>query len=230
MVTPTLFLFDIDGTLAWTRGAGRAACREALIEVFGMTGGIDAHHFGGKSDWRTLIDLLTPVGIDETAIAERLPAYSVALGQHITRLIPQFDVAPCPGAIDLLWRLRARTDVRLGIITGNVHTSAPVKLSAVGIDPAWFPIGAFGDDAIERDDLAQIARDRAAAHYGSPAGQIVVIGDTPADVACARAIGAVAVAVTTGYASEAELAACDPDHLLPDLTAFDPVLARLGWA
>jgi phosphoglycolate phosphatase-like HAD superfamily hydrolase len=219
MASPRLLLFDIDGTLVLTRGAGREAAKHAMREVFGISDGIDSHYFGGKTDWLTLIELLTPHGITTDEIERQLPRYSAAMGRQLARVIPAFPVVPCPGALDVLAALRQRADLLFGLVTGNVQPSAPLKLSAAGIDPAWFPVGAYGDEAVERDDLPALALERAQVAYTvalTPA-EVYVIGDTPADVRCARALGAVAVAVLTGAGKRDELVASKPDYLFDDL-------------
>ena len=112
-------------------------------------------------------------------------------------------------------------------MTGNCRSSAPVKLQAAGINPALFPVGAYGSEAMERDHLPPLAVARAAKYYQQHyrPEQIIVVGDTPADVQCARAIGAVAVAVRTGYCQPGELEASQPDVILDDLTTFSAYLS-----
>ena len=221
-----LILFDIDGTLVWTRGAGRAATEHAMLEVFGTCGALAAHKFGGKTDWQTLLDLLHEAGVSYADIERAMPAYNDAMARHLARVISQFDVQPCPGALDLVRSFVSRTDVGIGLVTGNVSSTAPIKLRAARFDPAWFAVGAYGSEAQERDHLPALAVARAADHYGYPFAprEVIVVGDTPADVACARHIGAVAVAVQTGFAHPEELTAAQPDYLLRDLTEFSSVL------
>jgi phosphoglycolate phosphatase-like HAD superfamily hydrolase len=214
-----LILFDIDCTLLWTGGAGRESTRRSMLEVFGRIGALDQHSFGGKTDWQTLYELLQPGGITHEQIAAAMPAYAAAMGRHLAAIIDEYPVRPCPGALPLVDELRQRPDVLIGLITGNVHTAARVKLRAAGFHPAWFPIGAFGDEAYERDDLAPLAYERASRRIGRrlPLEQVIVIGDTPMDVACARAIDAVAVAVGTGFGDRADLIAARPDHLFDEI-------------
>jgi phosphoglycolate phosphatase-like HAD superfamily hydrolase len=101
-----------------------------------------------------------------------------------------------------------------------------VKLRAAGYDPAWFPVGAYGHEAMERNHLPPLALARAVEHYRQPIQpeQVMIIGDTPADVACARALGAKAVAVGTGFCERADLVACNPDYLIDDLSTFLDIL------
>jgi phosphoglycolate phosphatase-like HAD superfamily hydrolase len=223
-----LYLFDIDCTLLWTRGAGREAMRHAMLEVFGTNDGIDDHYFGGKTDWISLIELLTPRGFTPHEIERRIPAYDRAMGVHLECVIGTFDVTPCPGALDLITYLHQHEHAELALVTGNCRSSAPIKLRAAGFDPALFAVGAYGSEAIERDHLPPLALRRAVEHFRHPyaPGDVVVIGDTPADVQCGRALGALTVAVHTGFCKPGELAASQPDILLDDLTTFiDHVLS-----
>lgn len=218
-----LILWDIDGTLLWPHGSGRASTRLAMLEVFKTEAGIDTHHFGGKTDWRTLLDLLPPHGFTGDDITRLMPSYEDAAARHLAAVINDYPVEPCPGAHAVIAELRRRDHLLQGILTGNVSTTAPIKLRAAGYDPAWFPIAAYGSEAPDRNHLPFIALERASAHLGRPIQphQVVIVGDTLADIACARALGAVAVAVKTGYATnQDELAAAQPDYLLDDLTTF----------
>ncbi|HVU13555.1 MAG TPA: HAD hydrolase-like protein [Phototrophicaceae bacterium] len=220
-----LILFDIDCTLLLTRGAGREANRLAMLEVFGTVGALHAHKFGGKTDWQTLAELLTVQGISHTEIERQMPIYSEAMARHLGNILPDFEMIVMPGAHELIKALHARPDVALGIVTGNVPGSAEVKLRAAGFDPAMFPIGAFGNESIDRNRLPALAIARATEYYHTPflPQDVIVVGDTPADIACARAVGAVAVAVETGFCEPGELEAAQPDYLLHDLTEFDRV-------
>ena len=223
-----LILFDIDGTLLWPRGAGRASTREAMLEVFGTCGGLDSHDFGGKTDWFTLTELLRDKGYSAEAVERAIPDYEQAMERHLMRLIGGFPVEACPGAHDLVAELRQR-ETLLGLVTGNVSTTAPIKLRAAGFDPAWFVVGAYGSEAADRNHLPGLALERAVRHAGRgiTPEQVIVIGDTVADIECARAVGAIAVAVQTGFGKIEDLIAARPDYLLKDLTAFlDEVMDR----
>lgn len=220
--TIRLILFDIDGTLMLPRGAGRASTRLAMQEIFNTAGRIDEHHFGGKTDWYTLVELLAEEGFSAEDVARALPAYEQAVARHLEAIIGSFPVEACPGAHQAVAETRRRPGLLPGIVTGNVSTTAPIKLRAAGYDPAWFVVGAYGSEAADRNALPFLALERAERLLGQRIApqQVVVIGDTPADVACARALGAVAVAVRTGYTPVEELAAAQPDYLLDDLSAF----------
>lgn len=221
--TIQLILWDIDGTLLMPKGVGRETTRLAMLEIFNTAGGLDTHYFGGKTDWRTLLDLLPPLGFTEVAIKELLPAYEQAAAFHMTRIIADYPIEQCPGAHALVTELHRRGHPLQGLVTGNTSSIAPIKLRAAGFDPAWFVVGAYGSESPDRNDLPALAVARAVQLTGQTIApeQVIVIGDTPADIACARALGAVAVAVKTGYAtSQTELADAKPDYLLDDLTTF----------
>lgn len=218
-----LILFDIDGTLLWPKGAGRTATKLSLLEVFGTEAGIDQHHFGGKSDWQTLLDLLTPMGLSADAVSARLDVFEQAMSRHLGQIIGDYPVEACPGAHDVVARLRAEGRVGLGIVTGNLLPCVPIKLRAAAYDPDWFPYIATGSESPNRNDLPALALARAERGLGRRIRpeRVLVVGDTAADIACARALGAVAVAVKTGYTMDPqELIAAGPDYLLDDLRNF----------
>lgn len=210
------------------KGVGRAATRLAMLEVFKTDAGLENHYFGGKTDWRTLLDLLPPQGFTEETIRELMPAYEQAAALHMTRIIPEYPVEQCPGSHSLVTTLHRRGQPLQGLVTGNTASIAPIKLQAAGFDPAWFVVAAYGSESPDRNELPPLAIARAEQVSGRKIApeQVIVIGDTIADVNCARACGAVAVAVKTGYATNpAELEDAKPDYLLNDLTTFwDEVL------
>ena len=215
-----MVLFDIDGTLLTAGGVGRQATREAMLEVFGTAAKIDAHSFAGKTDWYTLTELLAEYGHTPASIGQQLDVYVAAIERHIERLIPNYPVQALPGALEAVQQLQTDAGTLVGLVTGNMPTSARAKLRAAGFDPNWFTIGAFGNESTDRDELAKLALERAAAYCGQPLPlhRVYVVGDTVMDILCARAIGGIAVAVRTGYEDGAVLATARPDYLLEDLT------------
>ncbi|MFN8377814.1 MAG: HAD hydrolase-like protein [Anaerolineae bacterium] len=225
MVNPTpewLLLFDIDGTLLRTNGAGRESTRRAMLEVYGMEGNLVTFHFGGRTDWQIVLDLLEESPYSEDEIVARLPLYHDSIAQHLNDIIDGYQVEACPGGVETVRALLEQPNIALGLVTGNVASSAPIKLRAAGYDPDWFPVGAFGHESQLRAALPLLAMKRAEELYGTPftPERVVVIGDTPADVECARAAGAWAVAVNTGFENRADLVNAEPDVLLEDLTEF----------
>lgn len=214
-----LVLFDIDGTLLDGHGIGRAATRRTLLELFGTSGRLDTHSFAGKTDWGNLCEILDA---DVAEIGRHMAAYEVCLERHMRELVADYEMVPLPGALETVQALRQRQDFITGIVTGNASVSTPIKLAAAGFEPAWFPVRACGSESASRNDLPALALQRAIAHSGQVIAprDVTVVGDTPADVACARALGARAVAVTTGFSSREALLAAQPDHLLDDLRAL----------
>ena len=215
-VAPRLILFDIDGTLLMGKGIGREATRRAILEVFGTEGGLAQHNFGGKTDWLTLTEVLS---LPAEMVGRQMADYERVLAWHMAAIVAEYQIDALPGALEVIATLRARKDVVLGIVTGNVSSTAPIKLQAAGFDPAWFPIGAFGSEALARDDLPGMALLRAMQYTGMSIApqQMIVVGDTEADIQCARASGAQAVAVSTGFTPREKLVAAQPDHLLDHL-------------
>ncbi|MCA9972471.1 MAG: haloacid dehalogenase-like hydrolase [Anaerolineales bacterium] len=224
-----LLLFDIDGTLIRSSGAGRAALGAALTALFGSAGPIADYHMSGKTDARIIADLLTAIGVPPAEIEARLPEVCAAMAEHAGRIFPEHTITACPGVAPLLDRLAARDDVLLGLLTGNASRTAPLKLAAAAIDPALFRCGAYGCDHADRNQLPAIAMQRAAQLAARPftGADTVIIGDTPADIVCAHAGQATAVAVASGWHASSTLAAYHPDHLFENLADTDRVLAAL---
>ena len=221
-----LFLFDIDGTLLTTDGAGRAALKTAGTDLFAIEEDLRTISVSGSTDTAIVQEILLHHSLEaSTANVNRyLGGYLVWLKQHLASQ----SGAILPGAISLLDVL-AQEEQGIGLLTGNVRRGAEIKLTAHGI---WdrFSFGAFGDDDTDRNQLGPIAKRRAEAALNTefPAHDIFVIGDTPKDIACARAFGAVAVAVATGRYSLANLSEHDPDHLCRDLADTKDLLFRFG--
>ncbi|PJF22045.1 MAG: hypothetical protein CUN56_07975 [Phototrophicales bacterium] len=221
-----LILFDIDGTLLKTKGAGRLSTRDAMIEVFGTASTVETHHFGGKTDWYTLTTLLAEHGYTQHQIGERMPEFVAAMGKHMAHHIKDYPSSPLPGAMQAVTRLRQMPDVILGLVTGNAPTSARIKLEDAGFMWEWFKIGAFGSESIDRNDLPRLALERAKAYTQARISprQCVVIGDTVMDIEAARANDMRVIAVRTGFEDQQALAAAQPDYLLDDLTQLFEVL------
>jgi phosphoglycolate phosphatase-like HAD superfamily hydrolase len=225
-------LFDIDGTILLAHGAGSRAMQRALRELTG-TAGPGGLHYAGKTDGQIVREAMRSSGFSDAEVDAALPAILERYLAHLEReLDGDADERPevLPGVPELLAACRAHDGVVLGLLTGNLVRGAERKLRAVGVDPGQFVIGAYGSDHEHRPALAALARERAAAFLGrdvDPAS-CVVIGDTPADVACAHAIGARAVAVATGGFTQDALRACGADvvfgHLGDTAAAMDAIL------
>lgn len=229
-----LILFDIDGTLLWTDGAGRRAIHRALIEEVGTAGPIEGYRFDGKTDPQIVHELLAWAGHPDAAAPGRVEAVcrryvellraELAKPAQVTRLLA--------GVADLLTALaphEAEDRALVGLLTGNLEAGAALKLESAGVPPARFAVGAYGSDSQRRSDLPGIAQRRAVAHIGRalPGSDVVIVGDTPEDVACGRPIGARAVAVATGHYDVAALLAAGAAHAFGSLADTAAVLDAL---
>ena len=224
-----LVLFDIDGTLLHSAGCGRAATLRAMQDIFGTTGYMDGVRFDGRTDWGVLAAALEPEGVSHAQIAAQMDTYNHTVTHHLQAIIGDYAVRPCTGAPQVVNALKARPDVLLGLVTGNVPGLVPVKLRAAGYDPADFRTGAYGSEAAERSTLPPLALARAeklAGHRFAP-HEMVIIGDTPGDVACARSIQARTIAVATGFFDLDALRTTGADHVFATLDDLDAVLAAI---
>jgi phosphoglycolate phosphatase len=217
-----LVLFDIDGTLLTAQGAPRRAFRRAMMEVYGTTGPIATHRFDGKTDPQIARELLTAAGLADDEITTSLPdLWSVYLRELRLELArPSHSTLVYAGIHALLDDLERRTsDVVLGLLTGNIAEGASLKLASAGIRTE-FRVGAFGSDCERRDGLPQVAVARARDCVGVTFERrdIVIIGDTPSDVTCGRALGARSLAVATGSHSVADLRQAGADAAFEDLS------------
>lgn len=231
---PTLALFDVDGTLVDTAGAGRHGLVTSFRSIFGID---DAEEiaarvrFDGKTDPAIIADMAREAGIPASDVERRYTevqeAYVRALREELARPNPRRRVLP--GVLPLLELLAARPDVVLGLITGNVEEGARAKLDAFGLN-RFFVDGGFSSDHPERAEIARIAHQRLSRRAGFhfPVDRVIVLGDTELDVACARVNGFRAIAVESGWVSRDRLAKSEPDALLPDLTDAAAVLLAMG--
>jgi phosphoglycolate phosphatase-like HAD superfamily hydrolase len=217
-------LFDIDGTLISSGGAGKAALEAALAAEFGIARVIDKISLSGRTDRAITRDLFRLHIIEDTP--ENWQRLVGAYLRHLPECLASRGGFVLPGIADLLAQLQERDDVALGLLTGNVRAGARAKLGYFGLYD-YFPFGGFGDHHFDRDDVAREALGEVRRRFNGAVRpeNIWVIGDTPLDVQCARAVGARAVAVATGWHLRAELAEHRPDLLLDDLSDPAPLLA-----
>jgi len=227
-----LVLFDIDGTIMLSAGAGGRAVRRALVEVFG-TSGPEQHRFDGKTDPQIVRELMNLTGHGDEHIDAQMP---VLFDRYLAYLNDELQVSAAaggirimPGIFELLDALEARDDVVLGLLTGNLAEGARAKLSAGGINPARFRVGAYGSDHEVRGELPAVAQRRAREELGlSFSGRdIVVIGDTPADLQCGVTIGCRAIGVATGMYSLDDLRAHRPAAVFKDLADTSTVVRAI---
>lgn len=217
-----LVLFDIDGTLIRTGGAGVTAFSRVAEHLYGRPGGTASLQFHGATDTGLVRDFLQAQGVADTRQEREhfLNAYLFWLDHQLG--LNSGEV--CPGVRDLLAGLHQLDRPPLmGLLTGNIRLGAELKLRAHQLWEA-FRVGGFGDDHEERAEIARTARRRGVRDLGHSLrdDEVLVIGDTPADVACGRAIGARCLAVATGGFELRALQSCAPDWCVADLRAVNP--------
>lgn len=231
---PTLVLFDIDGTLLDTGGAGRAGLEASFRSVFGLDDAAapaSGVRFDGRTDPTIIAEMACAAGLPrgevEARYAELQAAFLVALREHLALPNPRRRVLP--GVRALLEVLAARPDVSLGLVTGNVEEGARAKLEAFELNH-YFVDGGFSSDHPERAEIARIAHQKLSRRAGFrfPVDRVMVIGDTEMDVACARANGFCAIAVASGGTTRERLLAVGPDAFFDDLVDASSILRVMG--
>lgn len=212
-----LLLFDIDGTLVLTGEAGLFAFAETMRTVFGAEEDLSRVDFSGATDSGIIRQLFGLHGIEH--VPENVERFRAGYVPILARWLPERRGRVLPGVLELLADLHEREDVHLGLLTGNFAEGARLKLTHYGL---WdhFAFGAYADDHIDRNALGPVALERAEAHAGRPfdPANTWIIGDTPRDIACARAFGANVLAVATGRHGQEELHAHAPDAVVADLS------------
>ncbi len=222
-----LVLFDVDGTLLWTDGAGRRAIHRALLEVLGIEHPAAGFRFDGRTDPEIVRLFAAAAGREHgpEQVAEVLERYVPLLDDELSR--PGHKTTVYPGVFELIAALERRPDCVVGLLTGNVAEGARLKLGSGGLAMSRFRVGAFGSDHEDRAELPAIALRRARETLGlEVAGKdTIIVGDTPADVTCGRGIGARAIGVATGSYSVDQLLAAGAAAAFADLSETGPVLA-----
>jgi phosphoglycolate phosphatase-like HAD superfamily hydrolase len=222
-----LYLFDIDGTLITSGGAGEASLKEATVEFCGREIDFSTITIAGNTDTAIARHLLSSAGVEPTPI-NVMGLLDCYLGR-LKKRIHRHQGRLLPGIITLLDRMQDLPQCILALLTGNLFAGAEVKLSHYGV---WhyFPFGAFADDHHVRNELGPVAVRRALEFHGEvfPPERVYVIGDTPRDIECGKAFGATTVAVATGHYSREDLASHSPDFLFDDLSDADAVLAAIA--
>lgn len=212
-----LVLFDIDGTLIHTSGAGEKAFARVFANLFGVSDGTEKLKFAGRTDVAILREFFLHNAIEPSPenIDQFFDAY-VFLLEHMLQQLPG---GAHPGVGHWLRTLRELPQTpTIGLLTGNIRLGAEIKLRQFGL---WdeFEIGAFADDSAERNEIAAIAKRRGETLLGRPlrGEEVLVIGDTPLDIACARSIGAKVLAVGTGMYRPRDLQPLQPDWVVDNL-------------
>ena len=226
---PALILFDIDGTLLLSGRAGLRAMTRAFRDTFGIERAFEGAHFGGRTDSFLVSYALQAAGLPDTPEqqARFRDTYVALLAEEILQSGTGHK-GLMPGARELLDALSVFPDAYVALLTGNYREAAAIKLTHFEVDD-YFEWGAFSDDAADRNALVPIARGRAES-YDVPAAaleRIIVIGDTPHDIACAKAGGARSIAVATGGYSMDDLRAAGADEVVADLSDTQRVIELL---
>lgn len=218
---PTLLLFDLDGTLL-SGTAGRRAFTRAFAHVTGLADAESGIAFAGKTDTALFKEVIASRGLQGLTPADVAPVYLRFLAEEMAAAPGRL----LPGVPALLARLSGHPAVRLALGTGNMEAGARLKLQPHGI-AHFFPTGGFGSDAEARDELIRRGIAKAGAHYGTAFERVVVIGDTPLDVACGKANAAATVGVATGPFPVPALQACGADCVLPSFADVNAAVAAL---
>ncbi|MFO7783521.1 MAG: HAD family hydrolase [Thermodesulfobacteriota bacterium] len=221
-----LVLFDIDGTLINPAGAGTRSANAAFLDIFEIEEAFAGIRMAGKTDIRIMKEGLAAnrILLEDGIMGRILSRYLL----HLEREIKTPEKRLMPGVEEVLEVLERREDVHLGLLTGNIEQGARIKLAPFSLNER-FPCGAFGDDHEDRDRLLPIAarKFRALKGLDVPPADCIVVGDTPADVRCAKLHGATAVAVATGPYDLETLMRTEADYAFEDLPAAASVLRGL---
>jgi phosphoglycolate phosphatase-like HAD superfamily hydrolase len=216
-----LVLFDIDGTLIHTNAAGVVAFGEVFREEFGFPKATEGVRFAGGTDTGLARGIFRAQGHEPSP--EDFTRFFNRYTTRLQELLRELGGGVFDGVDPFMDGLKALPEPpTIGLLTGNIRRGAEIKLGHFGL---WdrFVLGGFGDDHEDRDEIAKVAHRRGAEHRGQPlqGDEILVIGDTPLDVRCGRAIGAKVLAVATGMYSVAELAETKPDWAVASLAGLD---------
>ena len=224
-MSTTLVLFDIDGTLLITGGASTRSIRRTAAAVLGHS----------VENVKITVGTLDPEILTQLArsdVSERLlqtyrQQYAADFREELARSAS--EVKALPGAIELVDRLSSMPGVCVGILSGNWREIGEIKLTAAGYNLSWFPVKAFADDGECRADLVPAALKQATAlGYRCSARDVVLVGDTPRDIACAREAGCRVVSVATGKYSLSALLSHSADVAIPDLAHPEPLFGLIG--
>jgi len=224
-----LLLFDIDGTLILSGGAGLRGINRAFEQLYGIANILDGITLSGRTDDKIMMDAYakTDMSFSYPELEKFKHLYFQLIGEEMHA--DGSSKRTMPGIDELLPTLAERENVYMGLLTGNWEKSGRAKLDHFGLNK-YFDFGAFSDDSSNRNELAPIAIKRFAEKYAikPDADQVYVIGDTPADIHCAKPHGVISVAVAAAAHSVDDLEPHDPDFLFENLTATKEILKILG--
>ena len=220
-------LFDVDGTLIDSSGAGGRALRRALADQYSLTDSTDGVRFDGKTDPQIVREILSLRGKNGLFSSEEMPAFfSFYLSFLQEELSEGEGFRVLPGVRELVGVLDRREDFLVGLATGNIEEGAQLKLDRAGLS-SFFPFGGFGSDSEDRTELTRIAVERAHDRAEGKVERVFVIGDTPRDIVHGKEAGATTVAVASGNYSLGALEGYKPDLALKSLDPIEPIVEFL---
>jgi len=228
-----LVLFDIDGTLLHSGKVPRKAIGKAMEIVFGSRGAINGYGLAGKTDRKIIYEVMTKAGFDGETVLSKMSKVVNEYIRILRETLKPEDIRLKPGILPLLEELKSTQGVVIGLLTGNLEESAGIKLASANLFHFFALdgrlLGGFGSDAIERNEIAEIAvkRARQATGIAFKGKDIVVIGDSIHDVQCARHLNAKTIAVATGGTPIEELAAQNPDYVFQDFADYRRVVQSI---
>ncbi|MHC4994143.1 MAG: HAD family hydrolase [Planctomycetota bacterium] len=227
---PKLALFDLDGTLLHSHGAGMRAIQRAGQALFGRDFDLSDISFAGAIDPHIFQIGAERAGVDPTPDNEA--AFARAYRRELEDDLNNNGgtVRSLPGAAELIRQVAEHPSLTLGLLTGNYTQTGPVKLRGAGIDETLFQIQVYGDDGADRAELVGVAIQRYRQRFDDhlDGDDVVVIGDTPRDVDCAKSHGCRCLAVATGPFDTAELERAGADAVLDDLSDTEAFWRLLG--
>ena len=223
-----LVLFDVDCTLIDAHGAGGRAMFRAMAEIYGGRGELDGYSFHGRTDPAIIVDLATSWGASEAVVRDELPACLARYVECLRDEMTDDEIEVLPGVHDLVTALSCDRRVVLGVLTGNIAEGLALKLAPTGL-LSLFKVLASGSDSALRPELPAVAVARADHLTGHryTGKEVVVIGDTPADISCGAELAVRTIAVATGRHTLDELASCAPDYLFADLSDWRAVIGAI---
>ncbi len=220
-----LVLFDIDGTIILTKGAGRYVLERAIDTEYGSSLDASQIGFSGKTDPQIVREILEFNGIKGDYMRELRGRILIRYADEFNNddLLPTLEVLP--GIIELVGLLSSEPGIQLGLLTGNLEKTSWLKVQAAGLDKEHFDLGGYGSDHEDRYSIPGIVLDKANRFYEHEVrgDHLLIIGDTEHDIKCGRSIGAKSIGVATGYYSFEDLQSHDPDLVYHDLGNHESV-------
>ncbi len=218
-------LFDIDGTILKCNGAGKQSLLEATEQIFNTTGNMQQLNFQGKTDMWILHQSLLQFGISEKDIQHNIEKLKKTYFNLLKSNLQNSNAHLLKGIKEIIETMHNQPKIKLGLLTGNFETSAFIKIGYFNLQD-YFQFGAFGDDSEDRNNLPEVARQKfkSITRDEIDFSDIVIIGDTIHDIACAQHVNAKSIAVATGWTPKQKLENHKPDLCLDDLSNIDKII------